>query len=80
MCIFLYNLLPLLYQNYILSTINHTAPTLFMSILFLLPVCTCSSEGMAKVKDVVKPFDWTFTTSYMGTVSSKEKENFKVKH
>ena len=32
---------------------------------------TSSVEGMKEVKEVVKPFDWTFTTNYMGTVSSK---------
>ena len=38
----------------------------------------CSTEGMAKVKEVVKPFDWTFTTNYMGTISSKGGTKFEV--
>ena len=31
----------------------------------------CSAEGVSKAKEVVKPFDWTFTTNYMGTTSSR---------
>ena len=33
--------------------------------------CSCSAEGVSKAKEVVKPFDWTFTTNYMGTASSR---------
>ncbi len=34
-------------------------------------------EGLQEVKDKVKPFDWTFTTPYEGTLLSRENA-FKV--
>lgn len=45
--------------------------------LYVLPLVyrddffLCSAEGVSKAKEVVKPFDWTFTTNYMGTTSSR---------
>ena len=38
-------------------------------MIFFSPLC--SAEGVSKAKEVVKPFDWTFTTNYMGTTSSR---------
>ena len=37
----------------------------------VISYCSCSAEGVSKAKEVVKPFDWTFTTNYMGTTSSR---------
>lgn len=39
---------------------------------FLSVICLyfSSAEGMQKVKDKMKPFDWTYTTDYMGSLSN----------
>ena len=31
------------------------------------------------MKDVVKPFDWTYSTDYRGTVASRGQAQFQVK-
>ena len=34
--------------------------------------------GLKKVESVVKPFDWTYTTDYKGTLSSRAGVSFEV--
>lgn len=36
------------------------------------------SEGLQKVKDKVKSFDWTFTTEYNGTYNDRIKVNIYI--
>ncbi len=36
-------------------------------------------EGLEEVKDKVKPFDWTFTTHYQGTIKNKQDKVIKVR-
>ena len=35
--------------------------------------------GLKEVKDVVKPFDWTYTTRYQGTLTSEENASIEVR-
>ena len=37
-----------------------------------------SAAGLQEVKEVVKPFDWTYTTDYKGTLSTDGKAAFEV--
>lgn len=37
-----------------------------------------SSAGLKEVKDVVKPFDWTYSTDYKGSVTSRGAAQFEV--
>ena len=39
------------------------------------PFCRQDSEY---IKEVIKPFDWTFTTDYKGTVTGKEEIIMRV--
>jgi len=36
-------------------------------------------EGMQEVKDKVKPYDWTYTTNYKGTLSSIADSTMEVR-
>ena len=38
-----------------------------------------SAAGLKEVKDVVKPFDWTYSTDYRGTVTSRGLAQLQVK-
>ena len=52
--------------------------TPFVSLLFMWyknPFCRQDSEY---IKEVIKPFDWTFTTDYKGTVTGKEEIIMRV--
>ena len=42
------------------------------------PFYPCRSEGLQEVKEKAKPFDWTYTTSYKGTLSSTADVSFQV--
>ncbi|KAJ7385752.1 hypothetical protein OS493_013785 [Desmophyllum pertusum] len=48
-----------------------------LKIIYLvkLPFCRQDSEY---IKEVIKPFDWTFTTDYKGTLTGKEEIVMKI--
>ncbi len=41
-------------------------------------ILVARTEGLQKVKESVKPFDWTYTTNYRGTLSSTKDVSFEV--
>lgn len=42
--------------------------------MYLLYICINRSESSEYLEEKIKPFDWTFTTSYTGTLSGFEIE------
>ena len=36
--------------------------------------------GLSEVKGIVKPFDWTYTTDYKGTLFSEQHHKLEVRH
>ena len=50
----------------------------FKSIADILCRIFLLREETDGIKEVVKPFDWTFTTDYKGTITASDKSTCKV--
>lgn len=60
-----------------LNDLTNLTPKLFAPIFiwYKKPFCRQDSEY---IKEVIKPFDWTFTTDYKGTLTGKEEIIMRV--
>lgn len=49
-----------------------------MSVMACL-VCILRAAGLQEVKEIVKPFDWTFTTKYCGSLTASRQRTFQAR-
>ena len=59
-----------------LPRINQIAFTYCVSLFVFSP--EPHRQDSEYIKEVIKPFDWTFTTDYKGTLTGKEELVFQV--